>query len=78
MALGATHTIRDHTPERFFHYVLDKGVHESVGGQPCAPLEPSYPGVTEIIEVARAGKPPRVDVTPPENARRLRDALRAS
>ena len=75
MALGTTHTIRDRAPETFFHYVLDNGCHESVGGQPCAPLEPGYPGVTEIIKVARAGKPPRVGVSPAENARELRDAL---
>jgi phosphonopyruvate decarboxylase len=75
MALGSTHTVRDHAPPGFFHYVLDNGCHESVGGQPSAPLEEGYPGVTEIVPVARAGKPPRVDVTPLENARRVRDAL---
>jgi thiamine pyrophosphate-dependent acetolactate synthase large subunit-like protein len=77
MGLGSTHTIRDRAPETYFHYVLDNGCHESVGGQPCAPLEESYPGVTEIIKVERAGKPPRVDVSPPENARALREALLA-
>jgi phosphonopyruvate decarboxylase len=77
MALGSTHTIRDRAPDTFFHYVLDNGVHESVGGQPVAPLEASYPGVTEIVKVERAGKPPRVDVEPPENARALREVLAA-
>jgi hypothetical protein len=77
MGLGTTHTIRDRAPETFFHYVLDNGCHESVGGQPCAPLESSYPGVTEIIKVERAGKPPRVDVAPPANAQLLRDLLAA-
>jgi thiamine pyrophosphate-dependent acetolactate synthase large subunit-like protein len=77
MALGSTHTIRDRAPETFFHYVLDNGCHESVGGQPVAPLEDSYPGVTEIVKVERAGKPPRVDVEPAENARALRDVLAA-
>jgi phosphonopyruvate decarboxylase len=77
MGLGSTHTIRDRAPESFVHYVLDNGCHESVGGQPCAPLEVSYPGVTEIIEVERGGKPPRVDVEPTENARALRELLAA-
>ena len=75
MALGATHTLRDRAPESFFHYVLDNGCHESVGGQPVAPLESSYPGVTEIIKVARGFKPPRVSVQPEQNARRIREFL---
>jgi len=75
MSMGTTHTIRDRAPRSFFHYVLDNGCHESVGGQPCAPLEGEYPGVTEIVPVARAGKPPRVDVPPEENADRIRAAL---
>lgn len=75
MALGSTHTIRDRAPETFFHYVLDNGCHESVGGQPSAPLEERYPGVTEIVRVERAGKPPRVAVGPQENADAVRAAL---
>jgi phosphonopyruvate decarboxylase len=75
MALGTTHTIRDHAPMHFFHYVLDNGCHESVGGQPCAALEASYPGVTEVIKVQRGGKPPRVGVSPPENTRHVREWL---
>ncbi len=75
MALGSTHTIRDRAPAHFFHYVLDNGCHESVGGQPSARLEASYPGVTEIVPVERAGKPPRVAVTPEENAHDVRAAL---
>jgi thiamine pyrophosphate-dependent acetolactate synthase large subunit-like protein len=75
MGLGTTHTIRDRAPDTFFHYVLDNGCHESVGGQPCAPLEQSYPGVTEIIKVELAGKPPRVDIPAPDNARALRELL---
>jgi|SRR5579884_1092159 len=77
MALGSTHTIRDRAPAHFFHYVLDNGCHESVGGQPVAPLEPAYPGVTEIIKVRRGGKPPRVAIPPAENARMLRQLLTA-
>ncbi len=75
MALGTTHTIRDHAPAAFFHYVLDNGCHESVGGQPSAALEARYPGVTEIVRVERAGKPPRVAVSPEENAQLVRKAL---
>lgn len=77
MALGSTHTIRDRGPANLFHYVLDNGCHESVGGQPTAPLERGYPGVTEIIRIGRGGKPPRVDVSPAANARALREMLAA-
>lgn len=75
MSLGTTHTLRDHAPPNLFHYVLDNGCHESVGGQPCAPLEPTYPGVTEVIAITRDGKPPRVAVAPLDNAREVREAL---
>ena len=75
MALGSTHTIRDRAPATFFHYVLDNGSHESVGGQPCAALEAVYPGVTKIVEVAPGGRPPRVPVEPLANARAIREAL---
>lgn len=75
MSLGTTHTIREHGPPNLFHYVLDNGCHESVGGQPVAALESSYPGVTEIIEVSRAGRPPRVDIEPQANTRRIRAFL---
>lgn len=77
MALGSTHTLRDHAPDNLFHYVLDNGCHESVGGQPCAALEPAYPGVTEILEVELGGKPPRVQVEPAANTRLVRDVLAA-
>lgn len=75
MALGSTHTLRDHAPDNLFHYVLDNGCHESVGGQPCARLEPSYPGVTEILKVDLGGKPPRVGVEPAANTAVVRAAL---
>lgn len=77
MALGSTHTLRDHAPANLFHYVLDNGCHESVGAQPCAPLEPGYPGVTEILKVELGGKPPRVEVEPAANAQLVRDVLAA-
>lgn len=75
MGLGSTHTIRDRAPSSFFHYVLDNGRHESVGGQRCAALEADYPGVTEIIKVAAGGAPPRVPVSPQENTRSIRATL---
>lgn len=75
MSLGTTHTIRDHGPANLFHYVLDNGCHESVGGQPCAPLEPAYPGVTRIIPIGRDGRPPRVGVDPLDNAADVRGFL---
>jgi thiamine pyrophosphate-dependent acetolactate synthase large subunit-like protein len=77
MALGTTHTIRDHGPANLYHYVLDNGCHESVGGQPCAPLEQAYPGVTQIIPITRDGKPPRVGIAPQDNTSRIRAALAA-
>ncbi len=78
MALGSTHTIRDYAPPNLFHYVLDNGCHESVGGQPCAYLEPHYPGVTKIFEVERGGKPPRVSIGTLENTRLVQAALAGS
>jgi phosphonopyruvate decarboxylase len=75
MALGSTHTVRDHARPNYFHYVLDNGCHESVGGQPSARLEPAYPGVTEIVEVERGGKPPRVPVGAEENVQSIRAFL---
>lgn len=75
MSLGTTHTVRDHAPPHLFHYVLDNGGYESVGGQPCAALEPAYPGVTAIVPVTRDGAPPRVPVGMEDNARNLRAAL---
>jgi len=50
-------------------------MHESVGGQPSAPLEQAYPGVTEVIKVEPGGKPPRVGVSPEENTRLVREFL---
>jgi thiamine pyrophosphate-dependent acetolactate synthase large subunit-like protein len=75
MSLGSTHTLRDYAPANLFHYVLENGCHESVGGQPCATLEDSYPGVSDIIPISRDGKPPRVAMTTLENTRRIREAL---
>jgi phosphonopyruvate decarboxylase len=78
MSLGSTHTLRDWGPDHLFHYVLDNGCHESVGGQPAASLESGYPGVTAIIPVKRGPAPPRVPVPPEQNALRIRQILTAA
>jgi thiamine pyrophosphate-dependent acetolactate synthase large subunit-like protein len=75
MALGSTHTLRDRAPATLYHYVLDNGVHESVGSQPAAALEESYPGVTEIFKISRDGKPPRVGIDPVDNTEAVRRLL---
>jgi phosphonopyruvate decarboxylase len=75
MSLGTTHTARDLALPNFFHYVLDNGCHESVGGQRCAPLDGQYPGVTEVIPIGLGGRPPRVGIDPAENTRNVRSAL---
>jgi phosphonopyruvate decarboxylase len=75
MSLGTTHTLRDHAPPTLFHYVLDNGCHESVGGQPAARLEAEYPGVTDILKISCDGKPPRVGIAPVENARAVRATM---
>jgi thiamine pyrophosphate-dependent acetolactate synthase large subunit-like protein len=77
MSLGSTHTLRDHAPANLYHYVLDNGCHESVGSQPCAPLEQGYPGVTEVVKISRDGKLPRVGVRPQENSAIVVRALAA-
>lgn len=75
MSLGSTHTLRDNGPSNLYHYVLDNGCHESVGGQPCAALEKSYPGVTEIVKISKDGKAPRVGLTAEGNSQSIRKAL---
>ncbi|MGH9077314.1 MAG: thiamine pyrophosphate-dependent enzyme [Acidimicrobiales bacterium] len=77
MSMGTTHTLRDYGPPNLYHYVLDNGGHESVGGQACAHLETAYPGVTEVIPITRDGRPPRVDVEPAVNAAEIRSILAA-
>jgi phosphonopyruvate decarboxylase len=68
MSMGTTHTLKDYAPVNLFHYVLENGCYESVGGQSCSALLHSYPGVTRIIRVELGDKDERVGVTPPENA----------
>jgi len=78
MSLGTTHTLRERGPANLYHYVLDNGCHESVGAQPCATLEESYPGVTEIVKISRDGRPPRVALTVEANSQHIRGALSAA
>lgn len=75
MSMGTTHTARDLALPNFFHYVLNNGCHESVGGQRCAPLDEQYPGVTEVIPIGLGGRPPRVGIDPADNAGSVRSAL---
>jgi len=67
MHLGLTHTIRDEGLDNLFVYILDNGVHESVGGQHCSSLENNYVGVTEILKISCDGKEPRVAIGFEEN-----------
>ncbi len=55
MSLGTTHTIREQGAANLYHYVLDNGCHESVGGQPCAhliSLDVSLTGVADQRDAA--------------------------
>ena len=72
MSLGTTHTLRTHKSPNLFHYVLDNGCYESVGGQPCHPLESSYPGVDEIFKIGCSGKDDRVGISVEYNADSVR------
>ena len=75
MHLGITHTIRDYGPTNMFVYVLDNGMHESVGGYSCASLEKRYPGVTEIFKISTGDKKPRVGIGFEENSESIRSIL---
>jgi thiamine pyrophosphate-dependent acetolactate synthase large subunit-like protein len=76
MHLGITHTIRDEKLNNLFVYVLDNGVHESVGSQKCPALEDSYVGVNEIIKISCDGKTERVSIGFHENATNIRKVLK--
>ena len=71
MHLGITHTIRDCNLSNLYHYVLDNGCHESVGGYECSSLKEKYTGVNKIIKINCEGKAPRVDITFEENAKNI-------
>ena len=76
MHLGITHTIRDEKLSNLFVYIIDNGVHESVGAQKCPPLENTYVGITEIIRVSCDGKTPRVPLGFEENTRQIIDFIK--
>jgi thiamine pyrophosphate-dependent acetolactate synthase large subunit-like protein len=67
MHLGLTHTIRDENLDNLYVYILDNGVHESVGSQRCSSLEDEYVGITEIIKISCDGKTDRVGIGFKEN-----------
>lgn len=75
MHLGITHSIRDENLPNLFVYVLDNGCHESVGSYPCAPLEASYPGVTEIIKIKESIKNERVGISFEDNAKLVKEFI---
>jgi len=75
MHLGITHTIRDYGPANLYIYVLDNGMHESVGGYSCSSLENEYSGITKIYKVDAGGKKPRVGIGFEENAKAIKDFL---
>jgi len=76
MHLGITHTIRDEKLSNLFVYILDNGVHESVGSQKCSFLEESYSGVTEIFKISCDGKTGRVGVGFEENAENVKEFIK--
>ena len=76
MHLGITHTIRDCDLPNLSVYVLDNGCHESVGGFSSSPLQTSYPGINNIMQVQTpSGKPPRVLWLCEENSKNIKEVL---
>lgn len=71
MHLGQMHTIRDENLKNLFVYILDNGVHESVGSQHCSSLEKSYPGVDNIFKISCDGKTDRVKIDFDINAKNI-------
>ena len=77
MSMGTTHTIDENNLSNFFHYVLDNGCYESVGGQKCSKLLYSYPGVTEIIKtIYNEDKDERVGIDPLSNTEKVIEFLK--
>lgn len=75
MHLGITHTIRDENLPNLFVYVLDNGMHESVGKYKCSNLLKEYPGVNQILKVLPDEKPPRVKLDLKDNIENIKDIL---
>ena len=75
MHLGLTHTIRDENLDNLYVYILDNGVHESVGSQRCSSLEDEYVGITEIIKISCDGKTDRVGIGFKENFECVKDSI---
>ncbi len=55
--------------------ILRFGGHSTEGGSVAVVVSQEYPGVTGIVRMERAGKPPGVAVAPEEDARLVRAAL---
>jgi thiamine pyrophosphate-dependent acetolactate synthase large subunit-like protein len=68
MHLGITHTLRDSAPKNLYVYVLDNGMHESVGQYHCSHLEEEYPGITKIYKIKPDVKNDRVGIDFETNA----------
>ena len=75
MHLGITHTLRDENLSNLFVYVLDNGMHESVGNYKCSSLLEEYPGITEIIKILPGNKPGRVKLELEKNIKNIQSTL---
>jgi len=75
MHLGITHTLRDFAPKNLFVYVLDNGMHESVGQYFCSQLEEEYPGIEKIYKISPDIKNDRVGVGFEANADAVKRAI---
>lgn len=75
MHLGITHTLRDESLSNLFVYVLDNGMHESVGNYKCSSLLEEYPGITEIIKILPGEKPGRVKLELDKNIQNIQRLL---
>ena len=60
-------------------YVLDNGVHESVGSYRVSPLMKDlvgrswYPGITNILKIKKDGKLPRVGIDCIKNTKDIKE-----
>lgn len=79
MQMGITHTIRDARLRNLSVYVLDNGVHESVGSYRVSPLMKDlagrswYPGITNILKIKKDGKLPRVGIDCIKNTKDIKE-----
>ena len=76
MHLGLTHTVRDLNLSNLYVYILDNGVHESVGAQECSHLEKEYPGVDKIYKISCDGKCSRVPISFVDNVNTIANLVK--